>query len=400
MSGPKSIISFEDAKAKAKRKLPRMIFDFIEGSAGREIASNKNLQIFNDIHLRSRVLASVGNPKLNSKFLNYSFDLPFGIAPMGMCNLAWPDADKNLAEAAKNFNIPHCVSTAASSSLEDLKKWGEGQTWFQLYVNGPTEEAWNMVDRAEASGYKTLILTVDVPVVSRRVRDLRNGFVVPFKIGLKQLVDFALHPHWSLSTIIKGIPEPKNFRQGSKNNFDRNASRAGANWEFLVELRKKWQGNLIVKGVMDVVDAKRIQNAGIDAIWVSNHGGRQLDSSPPALLTLPKIRDSVGPNMPLIFDSGVRSGEDIVKALAFGANFVMLGRPIMMAIAASSAKGLNDYLLLLKEEIEVVMAQLGLKDLSKISGDVLYKDMSATLQMKIDTANRVEHTRSIINAKS
>ena len=385
MSGPKSIISFEDAKAKAKRKLPRMIFDFIEGSAGREIASNKNLQIFNDIHLRSRVLASVGNPKLNSKFLNYSFDLPFGIAPMGMCNLAWPDADKNLAEAAKKFNIPHCVSTAASSSLEDLKKWGEGQTWFQLYVNGPTEEAWNMVDRAEASGYKTLILTVDVPVVSRRVRDLRNGFVVPFKIGLKQLIDFALHPHWSLSTIIKGIPEPKNFRQGSKNNFDRNASRAGANWEFLVELRKKWQGNLIVKGVMDVVDAKRIQNAGIDAIWVSNHGGRQLDSSPPALLTLPKIRDSVGPNMPLIFDSGVRSGEDIVKALAFGANFVMLGRPIMMAIAASSEKGLNDYLLLLKEEIEVVMAQLGIKDSSKISGDALYTDISKKPQREIHT---------------
>ena len=389
MSGPKSIISFEDAKAKAKRKLPRMIFDFIEGSAGREIASNKNLQIFNDIHLRSRVLASVGNPKLNSKFLNYSFDLPFGIAPMGMCNLAWPDADKNLAEAAKKFNIPHCVSTAASSSLEDLKKWGEGQTWFQLYVNGPTEEAWNMVDRAEASGYKTLILTVDVPVVSRRVRDLRNGFVVPFKIGLKQLVDFALHPHWSLSTIIKGIPDPKNFRQGSKNNFDRNASRAGANWEFLVELRKKWQGNLIVKGVMDVVDAKRIQNAGIDAIWVSNHGGRQLDSSPPALLTLPKIRDSVGPNMPLIFDSGVRSGEDIVKALAFGANFVMLGRPIMMAIAASSEKGLNDYLLLLKEEIEVVMAQLGIKDSSKISGDALYTDISKKPQKEIHTENKL-----------
>ena len=389
MSGPKSIISFEDAKAKAKRKLPRMIFDFIEGSAGREIASNKNLQIFNDIHLRSRVLASVGNPKLNSKFLNYSFDLPFGIAPMGMCNLAWPDADKNLAEAAKKFNIPHCVSTAASSSLEDLKKWGEGQTWFQLYVNGPTEEAWNMVDRAEASGYKTLILTVDVPVVSRRVRDLRNGFVVPFKIGLKQLIDFALHPHWSLSTIIKGIPEPKNFRQGSKNNFDRNASRAGANWEFLVELRKKWQGNLIVKGVMDVVDAKRIQNAGIDAIWVSNHGGRQLDSSPPALLTLPKIRDSVGPNMPLIFDSGVRSGEDIVKALAFGANFVMLGRPIMMAIAASSEKGLNDYLLLLKEEIEVVMAQLGIKDSSKISGDALYTDISKKPQKEIHTENKL-----------
>ena len=400
MSGPKSIISFEDAKVKAKRRLPRMIFDFIEGSAGREMASNKNLQIFNDIYLRSKVLAPFEDPKLKSNFLNYSFDLPFGIAPMGMCDLAWPGADTNLAEAAKKFNIPHCVSTAASSTLEDLKKWGEDQTWFQLYVNGPTQEAWDMVDRAEAAGYETLILTVDVPVVSRRVRDLRNGFVVPFKIGLKQLIDFALHPNWSLSTIIKGIPEPKNFRQGSKNSFDRNASRAGANWEFLDELRKKWKGNLIVKGVMDAIDASRIQNAGIDAIWVSNHGGRQLDGSPPALLALPKIRDSVGPSMPLIFDSGVRSGEDIVKALALGANFVMLGRPIMMAIAASSEKGLNDYLALLKEEIEVVMAQLGLKDLSKISGDVLYNDISGTLQMEIDTANRVEHTRSIINAKS
>jgi L-lactate dehydrogenase (cytochrome) len=140
---------------------------------------------------------------------------------------------------------------------------------------------------------------------------------------------------------------------------------------------------------MDVFDAKRIQNAGIDAIWVSNHGGRQLDSSPPALLTLPKIRDSVGPNMPLIFDSGVRSGEDIVKALAFGANFVMLGRPIMMAIAASSEKGLNDYLLLLKEEIEVVMAQLGIKDSSKISGDALYTDISKKPQKDIHTENKL-----------
>ena len=389
MSGPKSIISFDDAKAKAKKRLPRMIFDFIEGSAGREIASNKNLEIFNDVYLRSKVLAPVDNPKLNSNFLNYSFNLPFGIAPMGMCNLAWPGADRNLAEAAKKFHLPHCVSDDASSSLEDLKIWGDEQTWFQLYVNGTTEDAWALVDRAETAGYKTLVLTVDVPVVSRRVRDLRNGFVVPFKIGFKQLIDFALHPHWSLRTIVNGIPEPKNFRVGSQNSFDRNASRAGANWEFLYDLRRKWKGNLIVKGVMDQVDAKRIQNIGIDAIWVSNHGGRQLDGSPPALLALPKIRNSIGPNMPLIFDSGVRSGEDIVKALALGANLVMLGRPIMMALAASSGKGLSDYLSLLKEEIEVVMAQLGLADLNKISRDVLFDDFSVKSQGEFSTENKL-----------
>ena len=223
-------------------------------------------------------------------------------------------------------------------------------------------------------------MTVDVPVVSRRVRDLRNGFIVPFKIGLKQFVDFSLHPHWSLSTLFKGIPEPKNFRHGSKNRFDRNASRAGANWEFLDALREKWKGNLIVKGIMDTDDASRVQNAGVDAIWVSNHGGRQLDSSPPALSALPKIRNTVGPNLPIIFDSGARNGEDVVKALALGANFVMLGRPIMMALAASSKKGLNDYLSLLKDEIGVVMAQLGINDLEKISGDVLYDGISKNIR--------------------
>jgi L-lactate dehydrogenase (cytochrome) len=140
---------------------------------------------------------------------------------------------------------------------------------------------------------------------------------------------------------------------------------------------------------MDQVDAKRIQNIGIDAIWVSNHGGRQLDGSPPALLALPKIRNSIGPNMPLIFDSGVRSGEDIVKALALGANFVMLGRPIMMALAASSGKGLSDYLSLLKEEIEVVMAQLGLADLNKISRDVLFDDFSVKSQGEFNTENKL-----------
>ena len=380
MLGSKSIISFEDARAKAKRKLPRMIFDFIEGSAGREIASDRNSEIFDDIFLKSKVLAEIKDPKLNSKFLNYSFDFPFGIAPMGMCNLAWPGADKNLAETAKKFNIPLCVSTAASSSLEDLKKWGKDQAWFQLYVNGPTQDAWTLVDRAKAAEYKTLILTVDVPVVSRRVRDLRNGFIVPFKIGLKQFVDFSLHPHWSLSMLLKGIPEPKNFQDGSENRFDRNASRAGANWEFLDALREKWNGNLIVKGIMDTDDASRVQNAGVDAIWVSNHGGRQLDSSPPALSALPKIRNTVGPNMPIIFDSGARNGEDVVKALALGANFVMLGRPIMMALAASSKKGLNDYLSLLKDEIGVVMAQLGINDLEKISGDVLYDGISKNIR--------------------
>ena len=357
----------DDSRRLARRRVPRLVFDFVDGAAGQESAAQLNSEAFNTVKLQPRVLRRVDKRCIAKSFLGFDFGMPFGISPMGMCNLAWPGADRNLAEAAKKFNIPHCVSTAASSSLEDLKKWGKDQTWFQLYVNGPTQDAWTLVDRARAAEYKTLILTVDVPVVSRRVRDLRNGFIVPFKIGLKQFVDFSLHPHWSLSTLFKGIPEPKNFRYGSENRFDRNASRAGANWEFLDALREKWKGNLIVKGIMDTDDASRVQNAGVDAIWVSNHGGRQLDSSPPALSALPKIRNTVGPNMPIIFDSGARNGEDVVKALALGAKACSFGKAYLFALGAGGQQGVEALLGKMKAEINRDMILMGCKSIKDLN---------------------------------
>ncbi|MFV1566706.1 MULTISPECIES: alpha-hydroxy acid oxidase [unclassified Phaeobacter] len=367
------IFSTEDARFLAARRQPKVIFDFIEGAAGREVATSRNQSRFDEITLQPRVMENVGDRRLGKPFLGQKFDLPFGIAPMGMCDLSWPGADRAIAQAANIFNIPVCLSSAASSSIEDMRDWAGENAWFQLYVGGPVEQAFEMVERARAAGYNKLILTVDVPEVSRRVRDLRNGFAMPFRIGPKLFWDFASHPVWSLSTLWNGVPEPKNFASGKNGNrFDRSASRAGADWEFLDRLRNRWAGKLIVKGVTSAEDALRIKLIGVDAIHVSNHGGRQLDSAPAAIDLLPVIRNAVGPDYPLLFDSGVRNGEDIVKALAMGADFVMIGRPMLYALGADGARGLNSIIKILAQDASLTLAQTGLNDINAVSGSILY----------------------------
>ena len=222
-----------------------------------------------------------------------------------------------------------------------------------------------MAQRAAQVGYDTLVLTVDVPKVAPRPRDVRNGFLMPFRMGPRQFLDFALHPRWSLATLWAGAPSPANFdpHQGG---FDRHASRAGANWAFLDQLRGQWRGKLIVKGVMHPDDAQRIAGMGVDAIYVSNHGGRQLDAAPSAISALHQIRQRLGPLFPLVFDSGVRTGEDIVKALACGADLVMLGRPVLYALAAGGEVGLQQWLTSMREELEVVLSQLGLSRIQDV----------------------------------
>ena len=365
--GQARIHTSDEARALARRRLPRLVFDYIDGAAGKEHAAARNLDALDAQQLLPRVLAPSEQCKLGQTFLGQTLALPFGIAPMGMCNLAWPGADQMLAAEAMRRGMPHGVSTAASSTLEAMAKQAGTLAWFQLYVTGTLEAAWGLVDRAKAAGYQVLILTVDVPRVAPRPRDVRNGFTMPFQIGPRQFMDFALHPHWSIASLIHGMPGPANFDNapGGKG-FDRHASRAGANWAFLDELRRRWDGKLIVKGVLSPEDAQRIQAAGADAIYVSNHGGRQLASAPPAITALARVRAAVGPDYPLVFDSGVRSGEDILKALACGADLVMLGRPLLYALGADGARGLASLLDALVNELGVAMAQLGLADVGDI----------------------------------
>jgi len=360
------IFSVSDARKYAKRRLPRIIFDFIDGSAGEERASELNVEMIEALRMLPRVLVNVENRNHQKTLFGQTWNLPFGIAPMGMCNLTWPDADAMLARAAGQYGIPLVLSTMASSSIETTAERAGEHAWFQLYVGQSEEVAYHLIERAETVGYTNLVLTVDVPSIGSRPREQRNGFQSPFRIGPKQFFDFAMHPQWSLTTLKTGMPKLANVNVAGGKQFKRNEARGLVDWDFLARLRERWPGNFIVKGVLGCEDAVRIRDAGADAVCVSNHGGRQLDSVPAAIQMLPQIRAAVGPDYPLLFDSGLRNGEGVIKALALGADFVLIGRPFLYAMAADGYAGLQQVIELIRNQIDISLAQLGCVDINDI----------------------------------
>lgn len=357
-----AIQNADDARRLAKRRLPWMVFSYIDGAAGTETGAARNRAALDAMTLRPRILRDVSERSLSKEVFGKVAQRPFGIAPMGMCNLSTPGADLMLARLAAQYDIPHGVSTVGSTPLEKIIEVAEGNAWFQLYFSGDGSGAFKLVERAKAAGYETLILTVDVPVVGRRPRELRHGFKMPFKIGPTQFIDFALHPRWSLRTLMAGKPQMANFEMPGYD-FDRSASRARATWDTLKLLREAWQGKLVIKGVLDVEDALQLKAAGVDAIQVSSHGARQLDSAPAPFAMLPDMRAALGPDFPLFFDSGLRSGEDALKALSAGADFVFFGRTLQFAMAAAGEKGLHQIWDVFSDEMSNAMAQMGLSDL-------------------------------------
>ncbi|WP_299502585.1 alpha-hydroxy acid oxidase [uncultured Roseobacter sp.] len=356
--GASAIHSYSDARRLARRRLPWMVFDYIDGAAGEGIAEARNLAALREIELQPRVLVNVKDRDLTVPVFDHAGHVPFGISPMGMCNLSGPGADLMLARMAAKHQVPHGVSTVASTTMEEIIEEADGHAWFQLYFSGDGSGTKKLVERAKAAGYRTLVMTLDVPEVGRRPRELRRGFKMPFRIGPMQFVDFALHPRWSISSLLAGAPDLANFKKDGFD-FDRTESRALADWDFLKQLRDSWDGNLVAKGVTDVEDAKRLKAEGVDAIQVSSHGGRQLDAAPPPILALARIRAALGADYPLFYDTGLRSGEDVVKAYAMGASFVFFGRALQFAIAAGGEAGLAQYWQLVTEEISLTLAQMG-----------------------------------------
>lgn len=364
------IHSAEDARHLAQRRLPWMVFDYIDGAAGEGHGEALNRAALRDIRLRPRVLRNVEHRDLSVPVFDHDAAVPFGISPMGMCNLSWPGADLMLARIAAKHRTPVGVSTVASTSLEKMIEVADGHAWFQLYFTGDGSGAKELVARAKQAGYRTIVLTLDVPEVGRRPRELRRGFTMPFSIGPRAFIDFSLHPHWSLATLIAGKPQMGNFTSDAEG-FDRTASRARADWGFLERLRDGWDGNLVVKGVLDPEDAVRLMDAGVDAIQVSSHGGRQLDAAPPPILQLPRIRSAVGEGFPLFYDSGLRSGEDVVKAFALGADFAFFGRSLQFAIAANAETGLQQMWQVFSAETSLTLAQLGQTTMGAVTAEVL-----------------------------
>ena len=375
------IHTIDDAIRLSKKRLPKLVFDFIDGASGDDKLAEINSKALDQIRLEPKVFRNVENRNLSKKIFDFHFDYPFGFAPMGMTNLSWPEADKMIAKESAYNNIPTCVSMASSTTLEDMFTFSEGHSWMQIYIFQSEEFIMELLKRAESIGYKVLILTVDVPILSRRARDDRNGFGYPFKIGPKQFLDFALHPQWSLTTLFKGAPQPMNYVTSKSGDqiFRRKESRGATDWNTLKRVRDAWKGKLIIKGVMNSEDALKIKEAGADAIQVSNHGGRQLDSATASINALPLIRKALGDDFPILFDSGIRSGSDILRALALGANFVMFGRPLMYAIGADGARGLRRIINLIKEELSTNLGLVGLTDINevdkKIIAEKFFKDI-------------------------
>jgi L-lactate dehydrogenase (cytochrome) len=259
----------------------------------------------------------------------------------------------------------------ASSNIETTAERAGEHAWFQLYVGQSEEVAYHLVDRAETAGFRNLILTVDLPALGARPREQRNGFGAPFRIGPKQFFDFAIHPQWSLSILKTGVPQLANVNVPGGKEFKRNESRGKVDWAFLDRLRERWTGKLIVKGVLGCEDSVRIRDAGVDAVYVSNHGGRQLDSAPAAIQMLPQIRAAVGKDYPLLFDSGVRNGEAVIKALALGADFVFIGRPLLYAMGGRGYAGLQEMIELISSQIDISLAQLGCPDINDIDASYI-----------------------------
>ena len=368
----KKIHSIEEARIVAKRRMPKLMFDFVDGASGDEKLCENNSKALDQIRLQPKVLRNVEKRIIKKDVLGLEYDQPFGFAPMGMCNLTWPGADKMLAEESLSNNIPMCVSMASSTSLEKMHDLSKGNVWLQLYNFQDEEFVMELLERAEYTGYKVAILTVDVPIQFRRAKDNKNGFTVPFKLGLKQFIDFATHPNWSISTLLGGIPKPMNYETSKRGNkFIRSESRGATDWNTLQRIRERWKGKLIIKGVMSPDDALKIKSEGADAIQISNHGGRQLDSALSSIEALPIIRNVLGKDFPIIFDSGIRSGSDIIRALAMGADFTMIGRPLMYGIGADGARGLKRVVDIIKDELSTALGLVGLTDINDISSDII-----------------------------
>ncbi|ETA49998.1 alpha-hydroxy acid oxidase [Ponticoccus alexandrii] len=371
------VVSYRDLRKQARRKLPRFAFDFVDGGAGDEAGLDRNEAAYRAQCLQPRVLINSDRAlPLKRRFLGRDWALPFGIPPIGLAGIAWPEIDLLLAEAAEQAGIPYVASTPATVALERLRQRAPKSAWFQLYVGKSEEITADLLARAKAAGYRTLVVTADVPRPGRRLRDLRNGFALPLKPGPRLAFDLMRHPGWALRTARHGAPrfanlEPYAERGSSTQSLAQlmaGQSSGRLDWALLREIRDGWSGQIILKGVSAPQDAVKAAETGVDAVWVSNHGGRQLSSAPAPLDALPGIRRALPAGFPLAFDGGIRSGEDMIKALTAGADFVFAGRPFLYAIAALGPSGASRLIAQFASELENTMAQIGWSDLDLQDG--------------------------------
>ncbi|WP_321883910.1 alpha-hydroxy-acid oxidizing protein [Burkholderia cepacia] len=367
MSKPVNVADF---RALAKKRLPRMVFDYLEGGAEDELGIKHNRQVFENIRFQPHRLVDVSKRDIGTTLFGKHQAAPLVIAPTGLNGIFWPDGDIILARAAARFGIPFALSTASTTSIEAVAKASDGERWFQLYVVH-RKLAELLVERALNSGYTTLILTTDVGVNGKRERDMRNGFGLPMKYTPRTIFDGATHPRWSLSLVTHGIPQLANFASDQVQDTELQAALmsrqmdASFSFEDLAWLRERWPHKLLIKGLARAEDAERCIALGADGVILSNHGGRQLDSAIAPLETLSETVARIG--APVMLDSGIRRGSDVVKAVALGASAVLLGRATLYGLAARGAAGVDAVLEIMRDEIDRTLAQIGCPTITGLS---------------------------------
>ena len=357
-----------DLKCRARRRLPHFVWEYIDSGTGIETTRYRNRKALDDVRLSPSILHGELEFDTSVKILGATCPLPFGIAPIGMSGLVWPDAERLLAQAAAKAGIPYSLSTVASQSPEDLAPYLGETAWFQLYPPTDPEIRMDLLNRARRAGFRTLVLTADVPVASRRERQTRSGLRQPPKLTPRLLAQIAQRPAWALGMLRSGVPHMRTLDKYIDDPGDLPPTahvgyllRTSPDLDYVKWLRDHWDGPFVVKGILRPEDADRLEQVGVDALWVSNHGGRQFDAAPASIEILPAIRNAT--RLPLIFDSGVEGGLDILRALSLGADFVMLGRAFLYGLAALGAKGPAHVIDILRKDLHANMGQMGLADL-------------------------------------
>ncbi len=375
-------INIADLQRMAKRRLPRIAYDFIEGGVEDELGIARNEASFDRHRLVPRYLVDVSKRDQSCELFDRKYSSPFGVSATGLAALFRPGADLMLAEAAAAANLPFMMSGMSTASIEAAAKVAPSHSWYQLYVARDRAITLDLIRRVREAGFGTLVLTVDVPVSSKRERNLRNGFALPPRLSASTMLDALFHPGWIAGYLRNGMPRFENWAPYARANSNtrqinafaaKQAPASSVTWKDLEEFRQLWPRHLVVKGILHRDDAERAAKIGVDGIIVSNHGGRQLDQAPAPLEVLPGIREAVGDKVTLIVDGGVRRGADIIMALCCGARFVMLGRATLYGAAAGGIEGVRKAISILREEIDLVMGQIGCPNIAELDRSFLMK---------------------------
>jgi len=359
--------SVQDLKKKAKKRIPNFAFDYLEGGCNEDINLARNKSDLHEVQLMPDYLKKFSRLDMSVNLFGHKYDAPFGIAPIGLQGLIWPNSPEILAKAALKNNIPYILSTVSTSSIERIAELSEGRAWFQLYHPAKNELRDDIIKRAAAAQCPVLVVLVDVPSFGFRPRDIRNGLALPPKMSVKNIVQVMGKPLWGIETLKAGIPGfatlkpymPKGLNMSKLGEFMNQTFTGRIDVEKIKPIREMWKGALVLKGIVNEEDTQKAIELGVDGIIVSNHGGRQIDAGESTIKPLKNLVDKYGHQIKVMIDSGLRSGPDIARCLASGASFTFMGRPFMYGVGALGKKGGDHTIGILKTQLQQVMEQIG-----------------------------------------